>query len=181
MFTASRIFFCLAIAWLTVGNPGATTLQPLSSLDMAEKADQIVVGECHDVESRWLDGTLVTLVTVEVGEILKGDSVARLTLALPGGIDNRGEVPLAVTYAGAPIVVPGDEVLLFLGNVAGEASMFQVIGVSQGFFPVIRESGKTWVVQDRGSRRGALSLDQVRTRIHSDLAKIESNEKGGER
>ena len=181
MYKVSRIFSCLAIAWLVAGSLGATTLQPLSSLDLAEKADRIVVGECLEVESRWFDGTLVTLVTVGVAETLKGEAVEQLTLALPGGIDSRGEVPLAVTYAGAPMVTSGDEMLLFLGSVAGEVATFQVIGVSQGFFPVVRESGEALVVQDRGSRRGALPLDQVRSRIRSDLARLGAATKGGGR
>lgn len=181
MYKVSRIFSCLAIAWLVAGSLGATTLQPLSSIDLAEQANTIVVGECQEVESRWFDGTLVTLVTVSVAETLKGEPVELLTLALPGGIDSRGEVPLTVTYAGAPIVTSGDEVLLFLGDVVGEVATFQVIGVSQGLFPVVRESGEAWVVQDRGSRRGALPLERVRSRIQSDLAELEADAKGGVR
>lgn len=184
MYRISRIFFWLAIPWLAAMNLGATTLQPLSSEDLAREAEQIVIGRCLDAQSQWFGGALVTLVTVEIDESLKGDATHQITLAVPGGVDNRGEVPLSVTYAGAPVIGVGDEMLLFLRGLAGDVSTFKIVGFSQGLFPVVRDSDEVWVAQSRTSLRGALSLGQVRSRIQEDLAKIEAtgdvDSKGGE-
>lgn len=160
----------LVCALLLAGTAHATTLLPMSGQELTQEADLIVVGRCTEVTSRWFDRSLVTLVTVAVGDNLKGDAATQITVAVPGGVDPDRPLPIAVTVPGAPVIAEGDDLLLFLDPVAGLASTFQVLGLSQGAFPIVADGDKTLVVQDRRTRAGALPLRVVKERIASYLA-----------
>jgi hypothetical protein len=148
----------------------ATTLEEQSLRAMVQQAELIVTGTCTKVESRWLGRTLVTLATVSVSETLKGAERAQLTLVVPGGLDTERPIPIAVTYPGAPVVMPGQGLVLLLEPTAEAAEGFRSVGFSQGVLPVVRDaSGKSVVLRGGAAAGGASPLDEVRAEIQTYL------------
>lgn len=144
----------------------ATTLQELSLRTMVEQAEVIVTGTCKQVESRWLGRTLVTLATVSVSETLKGRERAEVILVVPGGADLDRPIPIAVTYPGAPVVMPGEGLVLLLEPAAGVADGFWSVGFSQGVLPVVQDAAGKALVLRRGATGGGTSpLAEVRAEI----------------
>ena len=134
----------------------ATTARRLSNAQLAEDAEIIVIGQAGESRSAWEGRTLVTLVTVTVAETLKGAPEQTLTIVLPGGTDANRRFPVAMTYAGAPTMRPGEQVFLFLGHDDDIASGHTVLGFSQGKFSIVRNtSGEAVVSRDLT----AISLD----------------------
>jgi hypothetical protein len=150
---------------------------------LIDASELIVVGECMEMRSQWYGRSLVTLVTVSVTEVLKGDADGEVTIALPGGLDLDGPVPIAVTFPGAPVWSPGDDLLLFLDAVEAPtgspsskaapaasglgATMFGVVGFSQGAFPVVLDGDDVLITQSRSSKHGAMPLAVVKTQIQA--------------
>jgi hypothetical protein len=125
----------------------------------------------------------VTIVTVTVGEALKGEPGSSVTVALPGGIDANRRFPVAMTYAGAPQVQIGEDVFLFLARDPDIVSGLTVMGFSQGRFSIVAdETGAPAVSRDlthitlqspAGTRRGTASrvnLDAFKREIRGYLA-----------
>jgi len=117
----------------------ATTVSAMSNRALAETADVIVVGRCTSVRSAWEGRTLVTLVTIDVTESLKGGQRNTVTVTLPGGIDARRRFPVSMTYAGAPQIAMGEDVFLFLGRGGTSPDGLTVLGFSQGKFSIVRD------------------------------------------
>jgi hypothetical protein len=124
----------------------ATTARRMSNRDLAEQAQVIIIGQATSVRPAWEGRTLVTLVTVNVAERIKGEPGDAVTVALPGGVDANRKVPVAMTFAGAPTITPGEEVFLFLGRDDDVSSGYVVLGFSQGKFSVVQEPGGRKVV-----------------------------------
>lgn len=174
----------LAAMMLTLAS-AATTRQPMSGEELTDAAGVIVVGECTGQRSQWFGRSLVTLYTVSVTEVIKGQAPTEVTVVVPGGFDTSGPVPVAVTFPGAPVLSAGEELLLFLDAVedateassggakaatsGGDGDHFAIVGFSQGAFPVVTDGDKSLVAQSRGSRLGALPLDVVTTQIRTYL------------
>lgn len=119
----------------------ATTVVKLSDEQLVQESRQIVIGRAIESKSAWIDRSLVTLVTVEVSETLKGTPARRLTVAVPGGVDANRKFPLAMTYAGAPRIGTKEEVFLFLtGPQASLASAHTVVGFNQGKYSVVQSA-----------------------------------------
>ena len=80
--------------------------------ELSDQADRIISGDVVDVESYWNDEETLILssVTVEVHENLKGDGPPRIVLELFGGTVGDTTLRTSVT----PTLVAGDHVLLFL-------------------------------------------------------------------
>ena len=159
----------LLASLLPAAPAAATTLQPMTGPELAATAESIVVGRATNIESRWFDRSLVTLVTVEVSETWKGDAVTEVTVAIPGGVDLDREVPIAVTLPGAPVFSTGEDLLLFLQPQDGFDG-FSIVGLSQGAFPLLQTQEKTLVTQSRGQLTGSLALDTVRQRVAEWIA-----------
>lgn len=126
----------LAAAVLLAQTTAATTALKLSDAELVAGADLIVAGEVLSTESTWLDGTLVTIATVQVSDALKGDAGSTVTLVLPGGVDLSRDIPVAMTYAGAPTVLPGEQVFLFVQEMPEAVGTYYVMGFSQGLFTI---------------------------------------------
>jgi|ERR1043166_2769746 hypothetical protein len=129
---------------------GETTLAAALSLDnMIDQSDVIAIGNCVDSRSVWVDRALVTLATISVSESLKGDQSSTITVALPGGVDMNRKFPVAMSYPGAPRIIPGENVLLFLTNTGEVGGSYNVAGFSQGKFSIITgEDGVPMVSRD---------------------------------
>jgi len=140
----------------------------LSITDMTDRSDLIAIGSCVDTRSVWADRTLMTLVTISVGETLKGSEQGTIAVALPGGIDANRKFPVEMSYPGAPRITPGEDVFLFL-NANGEVGgSYTVTGFSQGKFSIVKdENGENFVTRDltktmlkdnNGVRRGSADM-----------------------
>lgn len=128
--------------------PDTTLALALSVEDMVNQSDVIAIGNCVETQSVWVDRSLVTLATVTVTESLKGDET-NITVALPGGIDTNREIPIAMTYPGAPRITPGEDVFLFLTNTSDVGGSYTVTGFSQGKFSIVtEEDGEQLVSRD---------------------------------
>ncbi|HKY43540.1 MAG TPA: hypothetical protein VJM50_10630 [Pyrinomonadaceae bacterium] len=167
----------------TLGTPDTTLAVALSLEDMVDQSDVIAIGNCRETKSAWVDGTLVTLATVSVSETLKGAESGNLTVVLPGGIDANRQVPVAVSYPGAPRLTPGENTFLFLNSDVDYGLGYIVVGFAQGKFSIVNdEEGEPIVSRDltrmslhsnNGVRRGGANViplstfkDQVKARLN---------------
>ena len=138
----------------------ATTAVQLSDKALVEQSNQILIGRCTNLQSRWEGRVLVTDATVEVEEWFKGEGQASITVTLPGGTDANRKVPVGMTYAGAPTLQVGEEAFLFL---VGDAVYGRVIaGFSQGKFSIIEDRGEKLVSRDLTTIRLTTGTGAVR-------------------
>src|SRR5580765_2640462 len=63
----------------------ATTLERLSLDQIAAGSDAVAHVRCTAAESRWENGSIWTLATVDVLESMKGSLPASITIRVPGG------------------------------------------------------------------------------------------------
>jgi hypothetical protein len=168
----------------TLGTPDTTLAVALSLEDMVDQSDVIAIGNVQGTRSAWVDGTLVTLASVSVSETFKGADSGDLTVVLPGGIDANRQVPVAVSYPGAPRMTPGEDVFLFLNSDVDYGLGYNVAGFAQGKFSIVSdEDGESVVSRDltqmtlksnNGVRRGganAIPLDSFKDKVKARLNK----------
>ena len=79
----------------------ATTVVALSNRALTVSASVIATGRCVDLHTAWEGRVLVTVATISVTDVLKGEPGRTMTIALPGGADANRKFPVAMTYAGA--------------------------------------------------------------------------------
>lgn len=171
MKSTSRLALGILTIVLIASGAGATTMIRLDSAAMASEAEAIVIGSCTSASSEWVDGALMTLITVEIDESLKGDESGELTLVIPGGIDADRAIPVAVTYPGAPVVFEGENVLLFLTTSNAVAGGYDVVGFSQGKFTLVEDaSGQQSVAQGQSGDASSMSLAEMKRQIAEVLA-----------
>jgi len=105
--------------------------------DLVGQAEFILVGAISDARSLQLsEGAIVTDLTLDIRQSVKGDRPAGTSLILRVLGGKVGDVELVVD--GAPALPPGQTVLLFIrGNMS---EMFPFVGVQQGVFRVQRDS-----------------------------------------
>lgn len=129
----------------------ATNRADLSIRDMASQAQLIATGHCIETRSEWIQDNrvLVTLATISVDEVIKGDQVSTVTVVLPGGIDANRRIPVAMTYPGAPQIAPQEEVFLFLSGDDSVANGYSVFGFAEGKYSILEdEAGQKVVSRD---------------------------------
>lgn len=161
----------------------ATTAVERSPEEMIREAGLIVAGQCTGVRSTWVDRNLVTLATIRVSEVLKGQAGTEVTVVIPGGVDSSRRVPIAVNYPAAPEILKQENVLLFLIPEPMVAEGHAIVGFSQGKFSLARdEQGHLFATQNLGElhlqgRTGAtrgtaksISLDALRQQIRHTLS-----------
>ena len=102
----------ISISLLLMTAPGSTQAQARELPLLVRTAPNIAVGKVRSVVSRFSAGghTIVTEITIEVLESLKGNVGQRVTLLEPGGL--VGDVLQRVS--GVPSFQPDEQVLLFL-------------------------------------------------------------------
>jgi len=164
-------------------NPSEISLAYDLSIDeMANQSDYIAIGSCIDIQSKWVDRTLVTLANISVQEVLKGEDASTVTVVLPGGVDANRQFPIAMTYPGAPRISPEEKVFLFLTHDDQVGGGFTIAGFSQGKFSITEnEDGQEVVSRDltqtalkskNGIRRGTVSrtsLSSLRSQVLRQL------------
>ncbi len=164
-----KLLYATFAGFLYAFSAGATTLAPMSEAEMIDQAEVIVAGTCSGLESRWLGRTLFTFATITVDEALKGDGAAEVTVAIPGGVDLDRPVPIAMNYPGAPVIAPGQEVVLLLEPFSLEDGAFAVIGYSQGKLEVSASSGGEKLVHRKSGGSTTLTLQQLKELVRSVL------------
>lgn len=144
-----------------------TSQSDLVLQDMAQQSELILTGRCADTSSTWIENgrVLVTLATISVDEVIKGDQASTVTVVLPGGIDINRRIPVAMTYAGAPKIIPQEEVFLFL---AGEEAIYNGYSI-MGF-----SAGKFSIVEDEDGQR-LVSRDLIKTRVKQSPGAVRGN------
>jgi hypothetical protein len=161
----------------------ATTYVTMSDQDMTQSSDAIVVGRVTQTRSQWIGKQLVTIANVQISETLKGDAKPTMEVILPGGVDTKRRVPVAMTYAGAPTLRRNEEVLLFVERTELRPNAMVISGFSQGKYNVVLDKSGTAMVTrgaDGKSLRSAQlsignndrrTLAEFRREINSYLAK----------
>ncbi len=133
----------------------ATTVAALDLVDLAQQSRDVVHARVVSSTSRWNDdhSLIVTDVTLEVSDGLKGDAGGTLVITQLGG--TVGD--LKVTVPGASVFRNNDEAILFLAT-AGNGDLM-VHGLSQGRFDVVTDRNGRKVVRgltrDRVQRLGS--------------------------
>ena len=114
-------FFALALA-LSAPVAEAASYQDLLPMDrLVERADRVIRGDILTTRSVMTDNGIFTIATIAVQETLRGPHEAITEIRIPGGKLNG----LELQVNGAPRVIAGDQMLLFLKNGA-------IVGLSQG-------------------------------------------------
>jgi hypothetical protein len=180
---AAKTALLLLVAALAVPGLWATTAVEHSETDLIQAAEVIVLGRVVDQESRWLDRDLVTVVTVQVSEVLKGEAGSTVQVVVPGGVDTNRPFPIAMTYPAAPELLDQENVLLFLTAEGRVANGYGIVGFSQGKYTVVESAQGEKIatqnlsqlnLQDRSGNvtRGAakaIPLKQLRLKVKSIL------------
>lgn len=119
--------------------------------ELTAAADTVVIGRVTDIRSLWSDPRhLVTVSTIAVSEVLKGDAAAEIRVVVPGGIDANRKFPVAMTYPGAPQFGSNEQVFLFLTSDPDAPGALAVTGWSEGKYSIVTdEKGATFVSHDR--------------------------------
>jgi hypothetical protein len=168
---------CL-VAALTPPLP-ASTLQQLSLDDMIRLSTTIVHGKAQQTVSSYSGSIIYTHYKVQVSETLKGPAASQLDIAVPGGAANRFQQ----TFAGAPILAPGQDYVLFLWT--SKSGLTQIIGLSQGLFVVSTNSaGQLMVMRGASTERmvnatGQPVSDSAMQMLLSDLRSLIHTTLGG--
>ena len=125
----------------------------LTNRQLTEQADLVAIGQCVESRSQWLGRDLVTVATVSLSEVIKGQERSTVSVVLPGGIDATRRIKVASTWVGAPTIRPREEVFLFLTRGEAVPGAYVVMGFSQG---------KLSIVPDRQGKQVSQDLSQVR-------------------
>src|SRR6266702_7592218 len=174
---ARRSLAPLAVLAMLAGPARATTFVGVSERTLARAADAIVIGTVAQIETvAGADGTISTLVTLDVEASVKGHAERRLTLKEPGGsIGGR-----ALWIAGAPRFRTGERQLLFLSAAADGTAHTTALGMGQFVLRPHPRTGATLaerrvdglVVGDRPLRRVPLA------RLRRTLARAAAEDVG---
>ncbi len=113
----------------------ATVLVATDLTGLARNAQVIVRGRVAQVTPQWTDGRrrIVSVVSIDAIEYLKGDFGSRFEIQVPGGTMGR----YSSVMAGAPSFKEGQELILFLA--AQPPSLPYIVGFSQGVYRVMAD------------------------------------------
>jgi hypothetical protein len=145
---AARAALCLLIATLVPAGLWATTAVEMSTDDLAQAASLIVSGRVTNVQSTWVNRDLVTLATISVSEVLKGQAGSEITVVIPGGVDMNRPIPIAVSVPAAPQFTDNESTLLFLVDEDQVQDSYAVAGFSQGKFTLEEVAADKMARQD---------------------------------
>ena len=179
---ALRLYGTFVLLLCAVVAADATTAVTLSNRALTDGAEIIATGRCTGLRTVWEGRTLVTVATVAVDDVLKGEPGATVTIALPGGNDSNRRFPVSMTFAGAPQMAIGEDVFLFLAHDADVQSGLVVMGFAQGKFSIVADPAGPVVSRDltrvtlqspAGTQRGTASrvpLDAFKREIREYLS-----------
>ena len=157
------------------------TLERLSLDDMISKSTAIVRGKVGGSYAAFSGPVIYTHYTIQVSERFKGANADSVEVVVPGGVANN----LRQSFAGAPVLNPGDEYVFFLYT--GKNGLTTVVGLTQGLFslaadpsgdPTATRNASRELMLDRSSGRPV--KDETLVMRLSDLrARVAAGLKGG--
>src|SRR6266852_601001 len=126
--TVRRSLAALAVLVTLAASARATTFVGMSERIHARSADAIVIATVQEIETvAGADGTISTLVTLEVESVVKGSVERHLTLKQPGGsIGGR-----TLWIAGSPRFRTGERQLVFVSAAADGTARTTALGMGQ--------------------------------------------------
>ena len=150
--TALRVLLSAAV--LLCLPASATTLLKVDLPELSHSADVIVHGTVRRMESRWSGDRrlIVTDVEIQVTEALKGQASGTVLVTQRGG--QVGDIGQKVS--GLASFSPNEEVVVFLER---RGPAFQVSGMAQGKYKVVRAEGELSAMAVPESTGEALLLD----------------------
>lgn len=110
----------------------ATILAPVSLSELAADAVTVAYGRVARVEVTDNERGVETLVTLAGVAVMKGDETSAVTFGIPGGRVGR----YTTVMVGAPVLQPGDEIVVFLSG----GPVARLVGFSQGLVRVVRSA-----------------------------------------
>ncbi len=101
---------------------------------LTSEADHVVVGRCVSEASRWHGDKIVTDITLEISQTLKGNASPELVITALGGtaMHPRLKTPVTMNVPGGVSFDVGEEVLVFSKTSA--SGLNQLVGLTQGKF-----------------------------------------------
>jgi len=172
---AAKAVLGLLAAALALTPGWATTAVERTDTDLIQEASIIVTGHCTHLQSQWLDRTLVTIATISVSEVLKGQAGSEVTVVLPGGVDVHRKFPIAMSFPAAPQIAQQENVLLFLTPEDRVPHGYAIVGFSQGKLTVASNpQGQPVASQNLSAlnlqgRSGAITPGRSKTLLLSEL------------
>ena len=122
----------------------AASVESMELHELVEAADQIVIGRCVAVKSRWASNKIYTDNEIEITENLKGNGIKRYTVTTLGGtaVHPKLNVPITMSVPGGVQFQLDEEVILFTKK--NSVGQNQVVGLNQGKFKIKtdKETGK---------------------------------------
>ena len=141
---AAKAVLGLLAAALALTPGWATTAVERTDTDLIQEASIIVTGHCTHLQSQWLDRTLVTIATISVSEVLKGQAGSEVTVVLPGGSRRSPQVPDRHELSRLRRRSRQQEnVLLFLTPEDRVPHGYAIVGFSQGKLTVASNAAGT--------------------------------------
>ena len=144
--SVKRHFMLGLVSICCIGPLRCATLERLSLDDMISKSTAIVRGKVTTSYAAFTGPVVYTHYTIQVSERFKGAAGNPLEVVVPGGLVNGRRQ----SFAGAPSFHAGDEFVFFLWT--SKAGLTQVIGLTQGLFPVASDGTADPVVDAHRDR-----------------------------
>jgi hypothetical protein len=144
------LLFALLCAFLAVGGTQATTVIPPTFDELVGQAELIFQGTVTDVKSEWAgeggQRHIVSYVTVQVEDALKGNPGATYTMRMLGG--TIGDETMGVSDS--PKFKVGDREILFVEN--NGRQFIPLVGIMHGRFHLQRDerTGADIVLNNEG-------------------------------
>ena len=152
------------------------TLERLTIDEMAQRATAVVRGRVVGTRTSRFGALVYTLHRFKLEEQWKGDPIAEIEVAVPGGTHEG----VTYSFGGTPELKTGEEHVLFLWT--GPSGRTQIVGLSQGVFRVVRLSDGLSVMRkeaedsvfagedaSESSQALQITLDQLRARVRAAL------------
>lgn len=162
----------LLISVTIVSSLSATTVVPLSFVQLVNESSSIVFGRVVDVRGQWSDDHrfIESVVSIDVMRGLKGGAAEQLAFTIPGGQLGR----YVNVIPGAPTFAIGDVAVVFLTSRGARLPI--TTGFTQGVYRAQRDSAGEWrvlppVIDTQGRivrgdpRRKPLSLTAFETSV----------------
>ncbi|MDQ6654879.1 MAG: hypothetical protein M3Y80_03585 [Verrucomicrobiota bacterium] len=152
-----RSLFFLAVILLAVRGVQATTVIPPTFDQLVGQAQLIFQGSVTDVKSQWIgEGAqrhIVTYVTFQIEDSLKGDAGSSYTIRMLGG--TVGDQTMEVSDS--PKFKVGDDDILFVEN--NGSQFIPLVGIMHGRFHVQKDAqtNADVVTSEHGEPLGDLS------------------------
>lgn len=121
---------------LTPLAPSMAIMLSMDTAELTKRSSLVVVGEVMDIESEWKGDMIITLATLKVLQVVKGQiEKSVVTVEYKGG--EVGDTKLVVSDVKIPAA--GEKLLLFLKRSIGDK--YEVVGKAQGQYSIDKKTG----------------------------------------